>query len=152
MERLLDAKNFAHRDAGSAGDAPRHLAPIPVSISRTGRRIFLMKIVDNTPTTVLCNNKLKYAGQNMTRYRVPFERNSYLQGDHSLTLRAAPVPQDLNPGDQYNQAVFSVLDRCGEIDPSTQPSRKLASLSKETARLGPATQDFRLFPWIRSDV
>ena len=43
------------------------------------------------------------------RYRVPFKRNPYLQGDHSLTLRGALVAQDLNLEDQYNQAVFSAF-------------------------------------------
>src|SRR5215469_8383464 len=73
----------------------------------------LMKIVGNTPTTVLCKNKLKYAGRDLTRcsarYRVPFKRNLYLQGDHSLSLRGALVAQDLNLEDQYNQAVFSAF-------------------------------------------
>jgi 2-hydroxychromene-2-carboxylate isomerase len=73
----------------------------------------LMKIVGNTPTTVLCKNKLKYAGQDLmrwsARYRVPFKRNPYLQGDHSLTLRGALVAQDLNLEDQYNQVVFSAF-------------------------------------------
>jgi 2-hydroxychromene-2-carboxylate isomerase len=39
----------------------------------------LMKLVGNTPTTVLCNNKRKYAGQDIARwcarYRVPWSFN-----------------------------------------------------------------------------
>ena len=70
----------------------------------------LKKIVGNTPTTVVCENKRKYAGQDIARwcdrYQVPFKGNPHLRGDHSLTLRGALVAQEMNLEDQYNRAVF----------------------------------------------
>ncbi len=89
--------------------------------SRTGARfkmwsmhlLNLMKIVGDSPTTVLCKNKRKYAGQDLARwcarYHVPFKFNPHLQGDHSLTLRGAFVAQKMNLEDQYNRAVFSAF-------------------------------------------
>lgn len=73
----------------------------------------LMKIVGNTPTTVLCKNKRKYAGQDLARwcarYHVPFKPNPHLQGDHSLALKGALVAQEMNLEEQYNRAVFSAF-------------------------------------------
>lgn len=90
--------------------------------ARTGARfktwpihiIKLMKIVGNSPTTVLCNNKRNYAGQDLARwsarYQVPFQFNPHvMQGDHSLTLRGALVAQELKLEEQYNRAVFSAF-------------------------------------------
>ena len=77
----------------------------------------LMKLVGNTPTTVLCKNKLKYAGQDIARwcgrYGVPFKMNPHLRGDHSLTLRGALVAKDMNLEEQYNQALFSAFWKDG---------------------------------------
>ena len=90
--------------------------------ARTGARfkmwpmhiLNLMKIVGNTPTTVVCSNKRKYAGQDIgrwcARYQVPFKVNAHLRGDHSLTLRGALVAQEMNLEDRYNGDVFRVLD------------------------------------------
>jgi 2-hydroxychromene-2-carboxylate isomerase len=73
----------------------------------------LMKIVGNTPTTVVCRNKRKYAGQDIARwcagYHVPFRANPHLRGDHSLTLRGALVAQEMNLEEQYNRAAFSAF-------------------------------------------
>ena len=73
----------------------------------------LMKIVGNTPTTVVCSNKRKYAGQDIgrwcARYQVPFKFNPHLRGDHSLTLRGALVAQEMNLEDRYNGAMFSAF-------------------------------------------
>ena len=73
----------------------------------------LMKIVGNTPTTVVCRNKRKYAGQDIARwcasYHVPFKANPHLRGDHSLTLRGALVAQEMNLEEQYNRAAFSAF-------------------------------------------
>ncbi|MGH7780470.1 MAG: 2-hydroxychromene-2-carboxylate isomerase [Candidatus Binataceae bacterium] len=73
----------------------------------------LMKIVGNTPTTVVCKNKRKYAGQDLARwcarYHVPLKLNPHLQGDHSLTLKGALVAQEMNLEDQYNRAIFSAF-------------------------------------------
>ncbi len=73
----------------------------------------LMKIVGNSPTTVLCNNKFKYAGQDLARwcarYQVPLKLNPHLRGDHSLTLKGALVAQEMNLEDQYNGAMFSAF-------------------------------------------
>jgi 2-hydroxychromene-2-carboxylate isomerase len=73
----------------------------------------LMKIVGNTPTTVVCSNKRKYAGQDIgrwcARYQVPFKGNPHLRGDHSLTLRGAIVAQEMNLEEKYNRAVFSAF-------------------------------------------
>jgi 2-hydroxychromene-2-carboxylate isomerase len=89
--------------------------------SRTGARfktwpihlLNLMKIVGNSPTTVLCKNKRKYAGQDLARwcgrYHVPFKSNPHLPGDHSLTLKGALVAQEMNLEEQYNRAVFSAF-------------------------------------------
>jgi 2-hydroxychromene-2-carboxylate isomerase len=89
--------------------------------SRTGARfkmwrmhlLNLMKIVGNTPTTVVCSNKRKYAGQDIgrwcARYQVPFKGNPHLRGDHSLTLRGALVAQEMNLEEKYNRAVFSAF-------------------------------------------
>jgi 2-hydroxychromene-2-carboxylate isomerase len=89
--------------------------------ARTGARfkiwpmhlLNLMKIVGNTPTTVVCGNKRKYAGQDIgrwcARYQVPFKANPHLRGDHSLTLRGALVAQEMNLEEQYNRAVFSAF-------------------------------------------
>jgi 2-hydroxychromene-2-carboxylate isomerase len=87
--------------------------------ARTGARfrmwpmhlLNLMKIVGNTPTTVVCSNKRKYAGRDIgrwcARYQVPFKGNPHLRGDHSLSLRGALVAQEMNLEDQYNRVVFS---------------------------------------------
>jgi 2-hydroxychromene-2-carboxylate isomerase len=89
--------------------------------TRTGARfkmwpmhiLNVMKIVGNTPTTVLCKNKNKYAGQDLVRwaarYQVPIKFNPHLRGDHSLTLKAALVAQDMSLEDQYNRAMFSAF-------------------------------------------
>ena len=89
--------------------------------ARTGARfklwpmhlLNLMKIVGNTPTTVLCKNKNKYAGQDLARwsarYQVPIKFNPHLRGDHSLTLKAALVAQEMNLEDGYNRAMFSAF-------------------------------------------
>ena len=89
--------------------------------ARTGARfkmwpmhlLNLMKIVGNTPTTVVCSNKRKYAGQDIgrwcARYQVPFKGNPHLRGDHSLTLRGALVAQEMNLEEKYNRAVFSAF-------------------------------------------
>jgi len=90
--------------------------------ARTGARfrmwpmhlLNLMKIVGNTPTTVVCRNKRKYAGQDIgrwcARYQVPVKLNPHLmQGDHSLTLKGALVAQEMNLEDRYNSAMFSAF-------------------------------------------
>jgi 2-hydroxychromene-2-carboxylate isomerase len=89
--------------------------------SRTGTRfktwpmhlLNLMKIVGNSPTTVLCSNKFKYAGQDLprwcARYQLPFKLNPHLRSDHSLTLKGALVAQEMNLEDQYNGAMFSAF-------------------------------------------
>ena len=89
--------------------------------SRTGARfkawpmhlLNLMKIVGNSPTTVLCSNKFKYAGQDLARWcarcQIPFKLNPHLRSDHSLTLKGALVAQEMNLEDQYNRAVFSAF-------------------------------------------
>ena len=74
----------------------------------------LMKIVGNSPTTVLCNNKRKYAGQDIgrwcARYQVAVNLNPHLmKGDHSLTLKGALVAQEMNLEDKYNDAMFSAF-------------------------------------------
>jgi len=74
----------------------------------------LMKIVGNTPTTVVCSNKRKYAGHDIgrwcTRYQVPLKLNPHLmKGDHSLTLRGALVAAEMNLEDRYNSAMFSAF-------------------------------------------
>ena len=90
--------------------------------ARTGARfrmwpmhiLNLMKTVGNTPTTVVCSNKRKYAGQDIgrwcARYQVPLKLNPHLmKGDHSLTLRGALVAQEMNLEDRYNGAMFSAF-------------------------------------------
>ncbi len=90
--------------------------------ARTGARfrmwpmhlLNLMKIVGNTPTTVVCSNKRKYAGQDIgrwcARYQVPLKLNPHLmKGDHSLTLKCALVAQEMNLEDRYNGAMFSAF-------------------------------------------
>jgi len=90
--------------------------------ARTGARfrmwpmhiLNLMKIVGNTPTTVVCSNKRKYAGQDIgrwcARYQVPLKLNPHLmKGDHSLTLKSALVAQEMNLEDRYNGAMFSAF-------------------------------------------
>ena len=73
----------------------------------------LMKIVGNSPTTILCNNKRKYAGQDLARwcarYQIPFKLNPHLRSDHSLTLKGALVAQEMNLEDKYNRAAFSAF-------------------------------------------
>lgn len=91
--------------------------------ARTGARfktwpmhiLNLMKIVGNTPTTVLCSNKRKYAGEDIARwcarYQVPsLKSNPHLmKGDHSLTLKGALVAAEMNLEDRYNTAMFSAF-------------------------------------------
>jgi 2-hydroxychromene-2-carboxylate isomerase len=90
--------------------------------ARTGARfrmgpmhiLNLMKIVGNTPTTVVCSNKRKYAGQDIgrwcARYQVPLQLNPHLmKGDHSLTLKGALVAAEMNLEDRYNGAMFSAF-------------------------------------------
>lgn len=74
----------------------------------------LMKRVGNSPTTVLCANKMKYAsadiGRWVSRYRVPFQFNPRVfAADQSLALRAALVAQDQHVEEAYNRAVFSAF-------------------------------------------
>jgi 2-hydroxychromene-2-carboxylate isomerase len=74
----------------------------------------LMKRVGNSPTTVLCASKMKYAGADIgrwvARYRVPFQFNPHVfAADQSLALRAALVAQDRNLEEAYNRAVFSAF-------------------------------------------
>jgi 2-hydroxychromene-2-carboxylate isomerase len=71
----------------------------------------LMKLVDNTPTTILCGNKMKYAGQDLGRwvakYGVPFEFNPHVfAADQSLALRGALVAQRKGVEEAYDSAVF----------------------------------------------
>jgi 2-hydroxychromene-2-carboxylate isomerase len=74
----------------------------------------LMKIVGNTPTTVVCSTKRKYAGQDLgrwcARYQVPLKLNPHLmKADHSLTLKGALVAQEMNLEERYNSAMFSAF-------------------------------------------
>jgi len=74
----------------------------------------LMKSVGNVPTTVICSNKMKYAGQDIGRwvsqYGVPFQFNpKVFAADQSLPLRGALVAQDLGVEEAYNRAVFSAF-------------------------------------------
>jgi 2-hydroxychromene-2-carboxylate isomerase len=95
---------------------------LPALSSRTGAEfrlwpmhlLNLMKRVGNVPTTVICANKMKYAGQDIGRwvakYRVPFEFNSHVfAADQSLPLRGALVAQELRVGKAYNDAVFGAF-------------------------------------------
>jgi len=90
--------------------------------ARTGARFHmkpmhllnLMKIVGNTPTTVLCSNKRRYAGQDIgrwcSRYQISLKANPHLMtGDHSMTLKGALVAQEMNLEDRYNSAMFSAF-------------------------------------------
>ena len=74
----------------------------------------LMKRVGNSPTTVLCANKMKYAGADIgrwvSRYGVPFEFNPHVfAADQSLALRGALVAQDQGVEEAYNRAVFGAF-------------------------------------------
>jgi 2-hydroxychromene-2-carboxylate isomerase len=74
----------------------------------------LMKRVGNSPTTVLCANKMKYAGADIgrwvSRYGVPFQFNPHVfAADQSLALRGALVAQDQGVEEAYNRAVFSAF-------------------------------------------
>jgi 2-hydroxychromene-2-carboxylate isomerase len=74
----------------------------------------LMKQVGNSPTTVLCANKMKYAGADIgrwvSRYGVPFQFNPHVfAADQSLALRGALVAQDQGVEEAYNRAVFSAF-------------------------------------------
>jgi 2-hydroxychromene-2-carboxylate isomerase len=90
--------------------------------ARTGARfrmwpmhiLNLMKIVGNTPTTVVCSNKRNYAGQDIgrwcARYQVLLKLNPHLmKGDHWLTLKGALVAAEMNLEDQFNGAMFSAF-------------------------------------------
>jgi 2-hydroxychromene-2-carboxylate isomerase len=72
----------------------------------------LMKQVGNVPTTVICANKLKYAGQDIgrwvARYGVPFQMNPHVfKADPSLSLRGALVAQKQGTEDGYIRTIFS---------------------------------------------
>ncbi len=74
----------------------------------------LMKIVGNTPTTVVCSNKRKFAGQDIgrwcARYQVSLKPNPHLlKDDHGLTLKGALVAREMNLEDRYNGAMFSAF-------------------------------------------
>ena len=74
----------------------------------------LMKRVGNVPTTVICGNKMKYAGQDIgrwvSRYGVPFQFNQHVfAGDPSLALKGALVAQKQGVEDAYNHAVFNAF-------------------------------------------
>jgi 2-hydroxychromene-2-carboxylate isomerase len=74
----------------------------------------LMKRVGNVPTTVICANKTKYAGQDIgrwvARYRVPFRFNPHVfAGDQSLSLRGALVAQQRGQERAYNRAIFGAF-------------------------------------------
>src|SRR5688572_16385115 len=95
------------------------LTQLPALKERTGARLRLwpmhllnlMKQVGNVPTTVICANKMKYAGQDIgrwvSRYGVPFQMNPHIfKGDSSLALRGALVAQQKGAEDAYNRALF----------------------------------------------
>jgi 2-hydroxychromene-2-carboxylate isomerase len=74
----------------------------------------LMKQVGNVPTTVICANKLKYAGQDIGRwvaqYGVPYQMNPHVfKADPSLSLRGALVAQKQGTEDVYTRAIFSAF-------------------------------------------
>ena len=74
----------------------------------------LMKQVGNVPTTVICANKLKYAGQDIgrwvARYGVPFQMNPHVfKADPSLSLRGVLVAQKQGTEDVYTRAIFSAF-------------------------------------------
>jgi 2-hydroxychromene-2-carboxylate isomerase len=74
----------------------------------------LMKKVGNSPTTVLCANKMKYATQDIgrwvSRYSAPFQFNPHVfKADQSLALKGALVAQSRDIEDAYNEAVFNAF-------------------------------------------
>jgi len=74
----------------------------------------LMKMVGNTPTTVECKSKGKYAftdiGRWTARYQVPFQRNPNLRAvDFAQLGRVALIAIDEGHGADYVSAVYRAL-------------------------------------------
>jgi 2-hydroxychromene-2-carboxylate isomerase len=92
---------LAHSQLGTL-DAPVRLAPFAV--------LELMKLVNNTPTTVTCPVKRAYAGKDLARwsahYGVPVVATNMKQLDGGLLLRVATAA---NPGAERAAVVDAIF-------------------------------------------
>lgn len=107
----------------------------------------LMKQTGNSPTTLVCANKMKYAGADIgrwvSRYGVPFRFNARVfEADQSLALRGGFAAREAGCEDAYDQAIFrafwadavAVNDRAaltGVLDAAGLDGRALLSRADE---------------------
>jgi 2-hydroxychromene-2-carboxylate isomerase len=105
---------LAHSQLGTLG-APVRLAPFAV--------LPLMKIVGNTPTTVVCEVKRAYAGKDLarwaTRYGIPLRRFNQKPFDAELLLRVVTAAEDEATRAAVVDAIFKAVWG-GEGDPSPE--------------------------------
>ena len=111
------------------------IAYVPVSI------LNVMKLVNNTPTTLECRPKAMYAAADLNRwankYSVEFSFNAQLMKiNASLLTRGAIVAQDLKVIDAYNHAVFmAVWGRNIDISETELLEKELVSAGVSAAKL-----------------
>mgnify|MGYP001088030234 CR=1 FL=1 len=94
-------------------------------VYRPFRVLPLMKMVGNTPTTVECKNKGKYAfadvGRWAARYKVPFQRNPNMRGiDYAALGRGALVAIEQGRGAEYVTTLYRAI-WAGDLNITERP-------------------------------
>jgi 2-hydroxychromene-2-carboxylate isomerase len=89
------------------------------------RILELMKLVGNTPTTVQCKNKARYAGADLdrwaARYQVPVKRNPNMRSfDHDVLRRAALVAIDQGCAETYVSTIYRAV-WAGDLNLAERP-------------------------------
>ena len=105
---------LAHSQLGTLG-VPVRLMPFSV--------LPLMKIVNNTPTTIVCSVKRTYAGKDLARwaarYGVPMKSPDMKRVDGDLLLRVATAVKDEATRAKVTDAIFKAVWG-GAGDPSPE--------------------------------
>lgn len=95
---------LAHSQLGTLG-APIRFVPISV--------LPLMKLVNNTPTTLLCEVKRNYAGKDLlrwvARYGVPYRPGNLSRLDRALLLQVVTVAEDVQTKATATDAIFNAV-------------------------------------------
>jgi 2-hydroxychromene-2-carboxylate isomerase len=94
-------------------------------VYRPFRILPLMKMVGNTPTTIECKNKGKYAGADIgrwaARYKVPFQRNPNMRGiDYAALGRGALVAIEQGRGAEYVTTLYRAI-WAGDLNIAERP-------------------------------
>jgi 2-hydroxychromene-2-carboxylate isomerase len=95
---------LAHSQLGTL-DVPVRLIPISV--------LDVMKIVNNTPTTLICGAKRSYAGKDLARwaarYGLPMGRPDMRRVDGELLLRLATAAERKDIAGDVTTAIFNAV-------------------------------------------